>query len=76
MKANNGEQVRKIFASNVKQEMEERDWIADNLAEATGLAISTVERVLDGEYFTSGIVEKICSAFNLDYWVLLVEVGE
>lgn len=76
MKVNNGENVRKVFANNVLQEMEEHDWIADDLAEATGLAISTVERVLDGEYFTSGIVEKVCSAFKLDYWVLLVEVVE
>lgn len=74
MKGKNGEKVRNVFAANVQQEMEERDWIADDLAEITGLAVSTIERVLAREYFTSGIVEKFSAAFNIDYWVLLVEV--
>lgn len=73
MRDNNGENVRKVFAEHVKQEMEERFWTTDDLAELTGLAISTVIRVLEAEYFTSGVVEKICKAFDLDYWVLFTE---
>lgn len=76
MSGSDGYKVRKVFADNVKQEMKDGEWTVDDLSERTGLAEDAIERILNAQAFTSGIVEKVSAAFDLDYWVLLVEESE
>lgn len=68
--------VKALFAANVKQEREERGWSHFTLAKKSGLPKLTVKNCEEKGSFSSVSIASLCNAFNIDPWVLFTEVEE
>lgn len=71
-----GRNVRKVFAANISKEMKAKGISKIELADQSGIADSTIDRVLDGSALSSGIIAKISQVLQVDYWVLFVDEEE
>lgn len=71
-----GRNVRKVFASNINKELKAKGISKSDLADQSGIADSTIDRVLNGLALSSGIIAKVSQVLRVDYWVLFVEEEE